>query len=69
MSHPSYLRNLFAADAAKNGGALYRRKSDVALHITLDELKAEVARRGFGLLEAEKYFIIICARRPHIWLV
>jgi hypothetical protein len=69
MSHPSYLRNLFDAAIVKQSGVLYRRKSDVLIHVTLDELKTEVAQRGFTLMEAGSYFVIICAPRPLVFLV
>jgi hypothetical protein len=60
---------MFDAAIVKDSGVLYRRKSDVLIHVTLDELKAEVARRGFTLIEAGPYFIVSCAPRPLVILV
>jgi hypothetical protein len=56
----SYIRNIFRADAAKNGGLVRRKVEDVHRLATFHELLKEVKERGFHLLETGDQYVIIC---------
>jgi hypothetical protein len=56
----AWLRRLFAAKAARNGGVLRRAVRDVEREVGRDALAAEVRARGFHLIECGGQFVIIC---------
>jgi hypothetical protein len=55
-----WLRQLFAAQAARSGGVVRRNIHDVDRKIGRDRLEVEVRRRGFHLLKCGGQFVIIC---------
>ncbi len=60
MTPYSYIRNIFSANAAKNGGVVRRRVDDVKRFASFQALADEVKRRGFHLLEAGDQYLIVC---------
>lgn len=60
MSPYSYLRNIFRADAAKNGGIVRRSVDDVQKYASHKYLVEAVTEKGFHLLETGDQYVIIC---------
>ncbi|ETA49729.1 hypothetical protein [Ponticoccus alexandrii] len=55
-----WLAQIFEAKAARMGGIVRRAVRDVEREIGRDRLKAEVAGRGFHMIECGGQFVIIC---------
>jgi hypothetical protein len=60
----AYVREIFEADAAVNGGVLRRRVVDVDAHAAREELEMEVKRRNFHLLRSGDHYVILCVSEP-----
>ena len=60
MSPYAYINRIFRADAVRQGGIVRRKMADVQRLATFKELKAEVERRGFHLLETGDQYVIVC---------
>ena len=66
--HPkddAWLRQLFSAKAAQQGGIVRRAVRDVEREIGRDRFVAAVAARNYHLLECADQFIVIC-RTDHL---
>ena len=64
--HPSHenadrwIKAIFAAKSAKNGGVVRRHRQWVAREIGRDRFEEEVRKRGFHLLETGNQLVVIC---------
>ena len=59
-----WLRQLFSARAAVEGGVIRRKVRDVERIVGIAAFEAEIARRGFQLLVNADQFIVVCNREP-----
>ncbi len=59
--NPAFFHQLFSAKAALKGGIVRRAVRDVEREVGREAMIAEVARRGFHLIECADQFVIICA--------
>ena len=59
--NPAFFHQLFGAKAALSGGIVRRAVRDVEREVGRDAMIAEVARRGFHLIECADQFVVICA--------
>lgn len=57
-----WLRNLFAAKAAQDGGVIRRKRTDVDRMVGRRAFIAEMRRRGFGVVENGNQYVIFCNR-------
>lgn len=55
-----WLAQIFDAKAARSGGIVRRAVRDVEREVGRDRLVAEVAGRGFHMIECGGQFVIIC---------
>jgi hypothetical protein len=63
-SPESWLRLVFAADAARKGGVVRRSTAWVEREIGRERFEAEVRARGFHLVECGGQFVVICSNAP-----
>ncbi len=59
-----WLRQLFIAQAAAEGGIVRRKVRDVERIIGRERFAAELRRRGFRVVENAGQFVIFCKREP-----
>ena len=59
-SNPTYFYQLFSAKAARTGGVIRRPVKEVETEVGRDLFMAEVAHRGFHVIECAGQFIVIC---------
>ena len=70
MSPPDYLspemwlRHLFSAKAAHNGGVVRRKVRDVERFVGLAAFEREIARRGYFAVVNGVDIIVFCNREP-----
>lgn len=57
-----WIRQIFSAQAVRNGGVVRRSRSDVEKFASFSMLKAEVLRRGFHLIRTGDQYVILCHR-------
>lgn len=57
----AWIRQIFRAQAARNGGIVRRKVDNVKKYASFKALRAEVRRRRFHLLRIEDQYVIICA--------
>ena len=55
-----WIHEIFKAQAAKRGGVVRRKKSDVEKFSSMGELLTEVKRRGFHMIETGDQVVILC---------
>ena len=56
----AWIRQIFRAQAERNGGIVRRKVDNVKRYATVKDLKAEVRRRKFHMLQTGDQFLIIC---------
>ena len=56
----AWIKQIFKAQAVKNGGIVRRKVDNVKKYATVKELKAEVKRRKFHMLQTGDQYLIIC---------
>ena len=59
-----WMRQLFSARAAGEGGVIRRKIRDVDRIVGIEAFQAEIARRGFQPLVNADQFIVLCNREP-----
>ena len=59
-----WLRQLFSAKAAVDGGVIRRQVRDVERILGRDCFETEVRRRGYRMVESSGQYIIFCNRAP-----
>ena len=60
MTPERWLQSLFSAQAVNRGGLVHRKVRDVERYVGLEAFQAEVARRGFQLIENNGIYIVLC---------
>ena len=58
----AFIRNIFKAASAKDGGMVRRSKASVRRYASFSQLKLAVKKRGFHLLRNGEQYIILCNR-------
>ncbi len=64
ISPQLWLRQLFAARAAVEGGVVRRSVQDVERIVGRARFEAELRRRGYRAVENAGQFVIFCNREP-----
>jgi hypothetical protein len=64
ISPDQWLRQLFSAKSAIDGGVIRRQVRDVERIIGCRAFEAEVRRRGYRLVENSGQYVIFCNREP-----
>ncbi len=64
ISPERWIAQVFQARTAAEGGIVRRRVADVDRLIGRDRFCAEVARRGFRMVENAGHFVIFCNAEP-----
>lgn len=70
MTMPSYLEpntflgDLFAAKAAREGGIIRRKRRDIERFYGIEAFLDVMRRRGFSVVENAGQFVIFCNRDP-----
>lgn len=59
-----WLRQLFSAKAAIDGGVIRRQVCDVERILGRNSFEAEVRRRGYRMVENAGQYVIFCNREP-----
>jgi len=59
-----WLRQLFSAQAARDGGVLRRSVRDVERILGRTAFERELRRRGYRAVENSGQFVILCNRAP-----
>ncbi|MBD3678515.1 MAG: N-(5'-phosphoribosyl)anthranilate isomerase [Rhodobacteraceae bacterium] len=59
-----WLRQVFSARAARDGGIVRRQVRDVDRIIGRDAFETELRRRGFRAVENAGQYVIFCNRAP-----
>lgn len=59
-----WLRQLFAAQAARDGGVVRRKLRDVERIVGREAFERELRRRGFRAVENSGQLVIFCNRAP-----
>lgn len=62
MSPYEYINRIFEADAAKNGGVVRRKISNIDKYASLKYLIEAVEEKGFHLIEAGDQYVIFCSQ-------
>jgi hypothetical protein len=55
-----WIQQIFRAKAARNGGIVRRKVESVKKYASLAQLRAEVRRRRFHMLQTGDQYLIIC---------
>lgn len=58
------MRQLFSAQAARDGGIVRRQSQDIDRIIGRERFAAELRRRGFTAVENAGQVVIFCNRKP-----
>jgi hypothetical protein len=64
----AWLKQLFSAGQVAKGNIVRRKKSDVERYASMADLKAEVKKRDFHLIETGDQVIVIC-NKGHVKIV
>jgi hypothetical protein len=64
LSSERWLRQIFTARAAADGGIVRRKVSDVERILGRERFVRELHRRGFHAVENAGQFVIFCNREP-----
>lgn len=59
-----WMRQLFSAKSAIDGGVIRRQVRDVERILGRNAFEAEVRRRGFHMVENAGQYIVFCNREP-----
>ena len=59
-----WISDLFASQAAREGGVVRRKMRDVDRCVGRDVFLAEMNRRGFTVIENAGQYVIFCNREP-----
>ena len=59
-----WIADLFASQAAREGGVVRRKTRDVDRCVGRDVFLAEMSRRGFTVIENAGQYVIFCNREP-----
>jgi len=59
-----WLKQLFSAQAARDGHVVRRRARDIERYAGWDRFFDELARRGYRALENDGQVLVICNRAP-----
>ena len=60
LTSEKWLRQIFSAQAARDGGVVRRQVRDVERLIGRDVFEGEVKRRGFSAVENAGQYVIFC---------
>jgi len=60
MIGPRWIRQIFRAQAARNGGIVRRQITSVHKYASEAELKAAVQHRGFHMVISGDQYVILC---------
>ena len=60
LTSEKWLRQIFSAQAARDGGVVRRQVRDVERLIGRDVFEGEVKRRGFSAVETTGQYVIFC---------
>lgn len=58
----TWIEKIFKSKIAQRGGVVRRIKSSVEKHATIAELKKEVKRRGYYIVQYREHLIIFCSQ-------
>jgi hypothetical protein len=64
ISPDLWLRQLFGAQAVRDGGVVRRKLRDVERIVGRDAFEGELRRRGFRAVENSGQIVIFCNRAP-----
>ncbi|WP_225029583.1 N-(5'-phosphoribosyl)anthranilate isomerase [Xinfangfangia pollutisoli] len=64
LSPETWIRHLFASQAAQVGGVIRRKIRDVERFVGREVFLDEMRRRGFPVIENAGQFVIFCNREP-----
>lgn len=64
LSPGHWLAQLFASQAAREGGVIRRKVRDVDRFVGRETFLTEMKRRGFAVVENAGQFVIFCNREP-----
>ena len=64
ISPDQWLRQLFSAKSAIDGGVIRRQVHDIERILGRDAFAAEVRRRGYRMVENAGQFVVFCNREP-----
>ena len=64
ISVEQWLDNLFSSKAARDGRIVRRQLRDVDRYVGRDQLKHELARRGYHAIENAGQIVIFCNQEP-----
>lgn len=64
MTPDRWMRQMFSAKAARDGGVVRRKVSDVDRIVGRAAFEAELRRRGYRAVENAGQFVIFCNREP-----
>ena len=56
--------DLFSSTAARSGGVIRRKKSDLEKYVGLERFAEELTRRGYRAIENAGQIIIFCNHEP-----
>lgn len=59
-----WIGQLFASQAAREGGVIRRKIRDIDRFVGRDTFLAEMDRRGFTVVENAGQFVVFCNREP-----
>lgn len=57
---PKWIRQIFRAQAVRNGGIVRRKVASVEKYASLADLESEVRRRDFHMIRTGDQIVIIC---------
>ena len=69
VSREAFLLHMFSSQAAREGGIIRRKASDIERVLGREAFLAEMRRRGFRVFANSGQFIIICNREKVTRLV
>lgn len=64
LSPEAWLLDLFSSKAAREGAVIRRKRRDVERFVGIDPFRAEIARRGYTVVENAGQLVIFCNREP-----
>lgn len=59
-----WIAQLFASQAAREGGVVRRKARDIDRFVGRDAFLADMQRRGFTVIENAGQFVVFCNREP-----
>lgn len=64
MTPERWMRHLFSAKAARDGGVVRRQMRDIERIVGMDAFRAEIRRRGYRAVRNGDQIVIFCNRSP-----